>query len=101
MSYELSTDTHETKRRFEKRDQFGPQLEYFSLCILEHEPPEPDGNEGLADVRIVRAIHTAAETGRAVEIEPVEQPRRPSLRQAMSRPGFDKPEEIRASGPSD
>jgi hypothetical protein len=34
-------------------DQFGPQLVYFSNCILRDIAPESSGNEGLADVRII------------------------------------------------
>ena len=43
-------------RTFEKSDQFAPELVYFSDCILHDKEPEPSGNEGLADVRIIRAL---------------------------------------------
>jgi predicted dehydrogenase len=44
-------------RRFAKRDQFAAELEYFSQCILDNRTPEPGGAEGLADVRIIEAMH--------------------------------------------
>ena len=43
------------KSTFSKRDQFAPELSYFSNCILKNREPEPGGLEGLADVRIVDA----------------------------------------------
>ena len=42
------TKTH----TFPKRDQFAAQIMYFSDCILKDKEPEPNGVEGLADVRI-------------------------------------------------
>ncbi|MEI9976784.1 MAG: Gfo/Idh/MocA family oxidoreductase [Ignavibacteriota bacterium] len=44
---------------YPKRDQFAPELIYFSQCILEDKEPEPDGEEGLIDVQIVRAAYRA------------------------------------------
>jgi predicted dehydrogenase len=52
----------------ERIDHFGAQTAYFSDCILTRTPPEADGAEGLADVRALRAIEEAANTGRAVRI---------------------------------
>src|SRR5690606_35919036 len=51
MSYELVTEFGDVRtRRMNRRDQFGPELEYFARCILERRQPEPDGWEGYADV---------------------------------------------------
>src|SRR4030095_550733 len=50
-------------RSFPKRDQFGAEIAYFSDCILGNKEPEPSGLEGLADVRIVRAIYQSARLG--------------------------------------
>ena len=84
-----------------KRDQFAPQLVYFSDCIRAGRTPEPDGLEGLADVRIIRAILASARSGgRPVSIEPVPQRRRPVPAQELNRPPVEKPDEIKASGPS-
>jgi predicted dehydrogenase len=44
-------------------DHFGGQAAYFSDCILNGERPEPDGEEGLADMRVLLAIEAAAKTG--------------------------------------
>src|SRR5690606_14538965 len=98
--YELFADGDRRQRRIEKRDQFAPELIHFSDCILRDERPEPDGEEGLYDVRIVRAVYEAARTGRAQKLEPVERRRRPGLGLEMKIPGIAKPEEVQASGPS-
>lgn len=73
--------------RYAKRDQFAPELLYFSDCILQDRDPEPSGEEGLADVRIVRALYRSAERGRAVKVE-ARAPRRkrPTPKQEITRP---------------
>ncbi len=58
-------------------DHFGGQTEYFSDCILNGEPPEADGAEGLADVLIMRAIEAAAQTGQTQKIDLPPRPRHP------------------------
>ncbi len=50
-------------------DHFGAQTAYFSDCIKSGTQPEPDGAEGLADVRVLRAIEAAAETGQPQKID--------------------------------
>ena len=37
-------------------DQFAGETAYFSDCILRNEAPEPDGEEGWRDVRVIAAI---------------------------------------------
>lgn len=59
------------------------------------------GREGLAAIRIVRAIYKSASTGRTVELEPVSGQVRPDYDQAIFRPGFEKPDEINTSGPEE
>jgi hypothetical protein len=100
MHYELSNDTGDSRTRsMGKRDQFAPQLLYFANCIREQREPEPDGWEGYADVRIIKAIHRAARTGQRVRLDPIVRTRRPTQKQAIWRPGLDKPEEVNAEGP--
>ena len=66
-----------------KRDQFAPELVYFSDCILNDEEPAPSGREGLADVRIIRAILEAAEIDRPVSLPQAKIDRRPELGQEI------------------
>ena len=51
-----------------KRDQFAPELLYFSDCILEESRARAVRREGLQDVRIVQALYESAETGKVVQI---------------------------------
>jgi predicted dehydrogenase len=90
------------KKRFKipKRDQFAPELVYFSQCILEQREPEPSGEEGLADVRVLRALFQSAAEGRAVRFEPSLRLRRPGLDQQIRKRPVPKQETIDAPSPS-
>ena len=48
---------------FRQIDHFGAQVAYFSECIKAGMPPEADGEEGLADMRVLHTNERAAETG--------------------------------------
>ncbi len=84
------------KQTFRKRDQFAPELEYFSNCILDNRTPEPSGMEGIADVRIIEALYRSAKRRRPVKIEPVRQTQRPSIKQTKQRPAVEKPALVHA-----
>lgn len=85
---------------FRKRDQFAPELVYFSDCVIHDREPEPSGEEGLADIRVIRALYRSAESGTPVKIE-VQPPRkRPTREQEISRPAVSMPKLVNASGPS-
>jgi len=76
--------THgEKTRTFPKRDQIAAEIEYFARCVREDIDPEPSGWEGLADVRILQAIQQSTRFGRAVPIEPILRPHRPTLAQSI------------------
>jgi glucose-fructose oxidoreductase len=68
LAYQLTIDGKTTRKRSQKRDQFAAQLLYFSDCIQKNRQPEPSGEEGLQDVRIVQALLESGETGKAVEL---------------------------------
>ena len=87
------------ERRFAKRDQFAPELLYFSDCLLQNRDPEPSGEEGLADVRVIRALYRSMQAGTPVELEPYERRERPSLEQEIRRPPIEKPAVIHARAP--
>jgi predicted dehydrogenase len=96
----VTIDGKTTSRTFARRDQFAPELLYFSDCIRKNIEPEPSGEEGLADVRIVRALYRAAETGRPVKIRSVPIRKRPTLKQEKYRPPVAKPQLIHAESAS-
>ena len=100
LKHRLTLDRDTKERRFAKRDQFAPELLYFSDCILLNREPEPGAEEGLADVRVIRALYRSAQSGRPVELEPFERSERPTLEQEIRRPPIEKPEVIHAKPPS-
>ena len=86
-------------RRFGKTDHFGPELVYFANCILRDQQPEPDGEEGLADVRVIEALLRSAEEGRAVKLQPFKRRARPEPRMMIRRPPVREPGPIGAGAP--
>jgi len=100
MTYTLTRDGKERSRTIGKRDQFAPELLYFSDCILANRDPEPSGEEGLQDVRIIEALYESARGGRRIRI-PAFTDRYPSRRQQITRPGIAKPRLVKAKGASD
>lgn len=64
-----------------------PEIVYLSDCILGDTQPEPSGEEGLQDVRIVEALYESARKQRPVRIRPFQKTVRPTARQRISRPG--------------
>jgi predicted dehydrogenase len=100
IAYELTVGGKTKKFNTTKHDQVAAELLYFSNCILIDKNPEPSGREGLADVRIVRAIYRSADSGRAIELKPLMKAQRPNSSQTISRPGHQEPELVHASPPS-
>ena len=100
LRHRLTVDGESRERRFAKRDQFSPELLYFSDCVLNNGEPEPGAREGLADVRVIRALYRSAELGRAVELAPFTKAERPSLEQEIRRPPIEKPAVVHAQAPS-
>ena len=96
LGYELTVNGKTTRKRIGKRDQFAAELLYFSDCVLKNREPEPSGEEGMQDVRIVQALYESAETGKAVAIPPFARTRRPNSNQRISRPGVPKPQLVHA-----
>jgi len=90
--------THEA---FKATDQFGGELRYFSDCILNDRAPEPDGEEGLADLLVIEAIVEALKTGAPVKVEPLARSRRidPDAQEQTLR-SVSTPEPVNASSPS-
>jgi predicted dehydrogenase len=100
LKHTLTIDGKTRERAFPKRDQFGPELLYFSDCILNNKEPEPSGQEGMNDVRIIHALYRSVETGRPIRIGKLEKDERPHLGQEMKKPAVKEPELVRAAAPS-
>lgn len=72
----VTIDGKKSHEAFAATDQFGGELHYFSDCILEGRDPEPDAEEGLADLRVIDGVLAALASGRAQPLEPFERTRR-------------------------
>ena len=88
------------ERSFPGRDQFAPELLYFSECILRGRDQEPSGEEGLNDIRIIEALYRSAETGRPVKITGLSANQRPTTAQIIRRPPVKKPSLVQVRSPS-
>jgi predicted dehydrogenase len=91
-------DSHET---FKATDQFGGELKYFSDCILDDRSPEPDGEEGLADLLIIEAIVKALDTGQSVKVPHIGRTRRidPDAQEQTLR-AVSVPDPVNAASPT-
>ncbi len=88
-----------SQQTFEKRDQFAPELVYFSDCIANNKTPEPSGEEGLADVRVIRAILESAKSGRSVRVSETRVSGRPDKKLEISKPPIASPPELINAAP--
>lgn len=100
LKHEITIDGKTKIKQFPKRDQFAAEISYFSDCILNNKEPEPSGLEGLADVRIVRAIYESSRMGRSVKLPALPSKPRPTMAQEIHRSAHGKPKTIKAQSPS-
>lgn len=100
LTQTLTVDGKTKQTRFRKRDQFAPELIYFSDCILNHRQVEPSGWEGLADVRVMEAIQRSSRSGKRETIEPIYPKARPTPAQAIRRPPVNRPKLVNAQDPT-
>jgi predicted dehydrogenase len=97
----LTVDEETHQKKFAARDQFAPELIYFAQCLLDGDEPEPSGEEGLCDVRVLSAIVQSAQSGKAVTLAPFERRQHPDpSRQIIKRPPVAKVEPVNAPAPS-
>ena len=86
LSYTLRVGKREHNKKFGKSDQFAPELLYFSDCVLEDRIPEPSGEEGLVDVRIIEGMLKSIARGEPVRLEMRQRQQRPSMAQEIRSP---------------
>jgi predicted dehydrogenase len=100
LAYEMRVGERKSSRRFRKGDQFAPELIHFSDCILGDRQPEPSGEEGLADVRIIEAIAKSILSGKWVALDLPQRKHRADRRRAIARPGIRPPPLVGVTAPS-
>ena len=84
---------------FRNTDHFGGELKYFSECILEDREPEPNAEEGYADVRVLEGILRALESGSPQKLEAFTRTRRIDTAQVQTLAAKTPPELVNASNP--
>jgi predicted dehydrogenase len=100
LKYQLTLDGKTQEQAFDATDQFGGELQYFSDCILHNREPEPNGEEGLADVRVLAAIERALESGQPQNLGPFQRQGRMETTQVRRLPPVSSPELVDAAEPS-
>lgn len=100
LKFSVTVNGKSREHSFPNRDQFAPELVYFSDCILKDRTPEPSGQEGAIDVQIIRALYKSAQTGRPVRIKDFPSDAWPEMKQEMRRAPVKKPELVNAKKPS-
>jgi glucose-fructose oxidoreductase len=96
----LTVNEKTREKTFAGGDQFAPELIHFSDCILTGKQPAPSGHEGLADVRIIRALYESARKHEPVKLPKYEIRRRPKPDQEIKRPPVKEPRLVNAASPS-
>ncbi len=100
LGYTLKVGGKQSTESFKSTDHFGGELRYFSDCILNDRQPEPDGHEGLLDVRVLEAIVESVNSARPVAIPPADRPRRIDVGQVQKLSAVTPPEPVHAKQPS-
>lgn len=99
LEHFLRLDGKENKTGYKNTDQFGGEMKYFSQCILHDIDPEPDAEEGLADVRVLEAIDRALKTGEVQKLPPFARSKRIDPDQVMRLGAVKPPEPVHAGSP--
>ena len=100
-AYRMQRDGREIRQEFPEVDQFGAEIRYFSDCVLTGREPEPDGEEGYADVRVCAAIEEALRTGQPQSLPVMTRKHRPDPAQAMTLPPVKPPGLVNAAPPGE
>jgi predicted dehydrogenase len=97
---ELTVDGRTQRKLYPLRDQFAPELVYFSNCVLHDRQPEPSGIEGLRNVHIIRSLYKSVNSHSMVKLEQIKRKRYPDLKQQIYRPRVVKPKLVHVTAPT-
>jgi predicted dehydrogenase len=100
LEHFLTVGAKEDKISYKNTDHFGGEMKYFSDCILHDIDPEPDAEEGLADVRVLEAIQRSLATGQVQALAPFARSKRIDPDQVVRLGALKPPEPVHASSPS-
>ncbi len=99
MTLEISTKKKTTRKKYPKRDQFGPELLAFSEAVLKNKPIQPSGEEGLADVRIIQSLYESIEKKTPITLAPFSADERPNPKNKITRPPVSRTPLVHANSP--
>ncbi len=99
MTLKIYEEKKIISKKYPRRDQFAPELIYFSDCIQRKKKPEPSGEEGLADIKIIEALLLSIDLGAPITLDEINKKSRPSENQKITRPSFIKPRLFNVIGP--
>ncbi|MBV9491853.1 MAG: Gfo/Idh/MocA family oxidoreductase [Verrucomicrobia bacterium] len=102
MEQIVTMGQEKSKKSFKNTDHFGGELKYFSDCILNGTDPEPDGDEGFADVRVLEGILEALKSGGPVRLPPFTRTKRIDTEaQKMKLRAVSTPDLVNVSNPGE
>jgi glucose-fructose oxidoreductase len=96
----ISTGGKERVRKFKPADQFAPELIAFSRAVIEDTEVEPDGEEGLRDVRVIVAALKSARDNNALTLSWPPRNRRPEPSDHIYRPPVREPHLVSVQAPT-
>jgi predicted dehydrogenase len=100
MEQTVTVGQEKRKKSFKNTDHFGGELKYFSDCILNGTDPEPDGEEGFADVRVLEGVLEALKSGGPVQLPPFTRSKRIDTEaQKIELRAVSTPDLVHASNP--
>ncbi len=99
LTHKLTVGEKGSAKTYGRSDHFGGETKYFSDCILDDTHPEPDGEEGLADVRVIKAIEESLASGRPVTLPPFVRKQRPTRAQIVKLKPVKPGEMVNAAPP--
>lgn len=99
MKLKIYEDRKIITRRYPKRDQFSPEMIYFSDCIQKKKRPEPSADEGIADIKIIEALLLSIDLGSPITMDEINKRVRPNESQKITRLPFSKPRLFNANPP--
>ncbi|HEX4582616.1 MAG TPA: Gfo/Idh/MocA family oxidoreductase [Acidobacteriaceae bacterium] len=99
LEHSLTIGEKKDNVSYKNTDHFGGEMKYFSDCILHDIDPEPDAEEGLADVRVLEAIERSLKTGEVQKLAPFTRSKRIDPDQVVRLGAVKPPEPVHASSP--
>ncbi len=99
LEQSITIGESQSGKSFKNTDHFGGELKYFSDCILDGTDPEPDGEEGYADLVVLEGIIQAMQTGMPQKLSPPTRTRRIDIGQVQKLSARKSPELVNTSNP--